>query len=221
MSDEAKFWDKRAEKYSKRAIGDQESYQKKLDVTRKYLSPDSEVLEWGCGTGSTALELAPDVKHILATDISSEMIRIAQGKATAEQIENVTFETGAIDNWAHSDSRYDVVLAHNLLHLLDERKTAIEGAFQVLKPGGVFITSTACIGDMSWIFRIIAPIGGILKLIPLINVFTQDQLRQSLTDAGFIIDHEWRPKKNAAAFIVAQKLTSKIRLPLTEPAELQ
>jgi hypothetical protein len=30
-------------------------------------------------------------------------------------------------------------------------------------------------------------------------------LKQSIIDAGFVIDHEWLPKKNAAAFIIAKK----------------
>jgi ubiquinone/menaquinone biosynthesis C-methylase UbiE len=40
-----------------------------------------EVLEFGCGTESTAIAHAPYVKHIQALDISSKMIDIAQGKA--------------------------------------------------------------------------------------------------------------------------------------------
>jgi hypothetical protein len=96
-------------------------------------------------------------------------------------------------------------LAHNLLHLLEDPQAAISAAYRGLKRGGVFITSTACIGDMSWYFRIIAPIGHFIGLIPLVKVFTQAQLMQSFIEAGFVIDHEWLPRKNAAAFIIAKK----------------
>ncbi len=51
-----------------------------------------EVLEFGCGTGTTAITHAPYVKHIRAIDISSNMIEIAQRKADAKNIKNVTFE---------------------------------------------------------------------------------------------------------------------------------
>lgn len=81
MNDSAKFWDKIAEKYSKQPIADEAAYQKKLQVTQEYFKPDMEVLELGCGTGSTAIIHAPYVKHIRAIDISSKMIEIAQGKA--------------------------------------------------------------------------------------------------------------------------------------------
>lgn len=205
MNRNARFWDKRAEKYSQRPVSDQATYEKKLEITRSYLTPDSEVLEIGCGTGSTALAHAPHAKHILATDISPGMISIAQGKAKDAGVANVRFETRAVDDHDISESRYDVIMAHNLLHLLADKEAAIKAAYRGLKPGGVFITSTACIGDMTWAFKIIAPVGHFLRLIPLIRVFTRDQLVQSHIETGFEIDQEWSPSKNAAAFIVANK----------------
>ena len=81
MNQSTKFWDKIAERYSKQPIADEAAYQKKLQVTREYFQPDMEIVEFGCGTGSTAITHAPYVKHIHAIDISSKMIEIAQGKA--------------------------------------------------------------------------------------------------------------------------------------------
>ena len=205
MSDEAGFWDKRAAKYAQRPVADQETYDKKLEITRTYFRSDSEVLEIGCGTGTTALAHAPYVKRILATDISPAMINIARDKAEAGEIDNVSFETQAVAGHDIQESCYDVILAHNLLHLLEDPQAAINAAYRGLKPGGVFVTSTACIGDMSWYFRIIAPVGHIVGLFPLVQVFTLAQLKQSFIDTGFVIDQEWLPKKNAAAFLVGKK----------------
>jgi 2-polyprenyl-3-methyl-5-hydroxy-6-metoxy-1,4-benzoquinol methylase len=205
MSDDARFWDKRAEKYAQRPIADQAAYEKKLEITRRFFQPDSEVLEIGCGTGSTALAHAPFVRHILATDISPAMIGIARRKAAAAGVENVTFETRAVAGHDFRESCYDVIMALNLLHLLEDPWAAIVAACQGLRPGGVFITSTACIGDMSWYFRLIAPVGRFLRLIPLIRIFTQAQLEQYHLDAGFEIEHAWLPRKNAAVFLIAKK----------------
>jgi ubiquinone/menaquinone biosynthesis C-methylase UbiE len=47
---------------------------------------------FGCGTGTTALKLAPSLGRIMATDISGEMIAIAREKARAEGCGNATFE---------------------------------------------------------------------------------------------------------------------------------
>ena len=92
MSRSTKFWDRIAKRYSKQPIADEQAYQKKLAVTREYFRPEMQVLEFGCGTGSTAIAHAPYVKHIHASDISSKMIAIAKQKALAAGVENVTFE---------------------------------------------------------------------------------------------------------------------------------
>ena len=54
-----RFWDKIAVKYSRRPIADEASYQKKLEKSQAYFRPDTEVLEFGCGTGGTAIIHAP------------------------------------------------------------------------------------------------------------------------------------------------------------------
>ena len=205
MNREKNFWDKRADKYSQRPVADEETYQKKLAITREYFRPDSKVLEIGCGTGSTALLHAPYVGHIRATDLSTRMIEIAQGKAKAAGIENVTFEALGVDELDVPDASLDVVMAHNLLHLLEDRKQAIAEVHRMLKPGGVFVSSTACISDMALPLRMIVPVGRFLRLFPLVKVFSSDELKKNLEDAGFEIDHEWQPKRHAAAFIICRK----------------
>ena len=207
MDPSAKFWDRIAKRYSKQPIADEAAYQKKLEITREYLRPDMEVLEFGCGTGSTALLHAPYVKHILATDISSKMIEIAQGKADAQNVENVTFRCTAIDTFSLPDQTLDAVLGLNILHLVENKDAVIAKIHKMLKPAGVFVTSTACIADMMRIFRVVVPVGRFLRLIPMVKVFSTKELQDSLTDAGFKIDYQWQPGKNKAVFMVAKKAT--------------
>jgi|GEM_PF-6429196 len=45
---------------------------------------------------------------------------------------------------------------------------------------------------MAW-FKLVAPLGRALGLIPLVKVITVENLEESLTAAGFVIDHKWRP----------------------------
>ncbi|NJO72636.1 MAG: class I SAM-dependent methyltransferase [Leptolyngbyaceae cyanobacterium RM1_406_9] len=205
MDQSTKFWDKIADRYAKQPIADETAYQKKLQVTREYFQPDMEVLEIGCGTGSTAIAHAPCVNHIRAIDFSSKMIEIAQGKADAENITNVTFERSTIDEISASDQTYDAVLGLSILHLLENKEAVIAKVYDLLKPGGIFVTSTACLGDTMSFFKFIAPIGKFLGLMPLVKVFTTKELEDSLTDAGFEIDYQWQPDKGKAVFIVAKK----------------
>ena len=200
-----KFWDKMADGYSKKPVADEESYQKKIEVTREYLRPDMEVLEFGCGTGATAISHAPCVKHIQAIDISSRMIEIAQGKAAASNVNNVTFARVAIDELGVPDQTFDAVLGLSILHLVENKEDVILKIWKMLKPGGIFVSSTACIGDTLNVFKFIAPIGEFFRLLPPIRVFKRSELEENLKNAGFDIDYQWQPGSGKAVFIVAKK----------------
>ncbi len=205
MDQSAKFWNNIAERYSKQPIADEAAYQKKLQVTREHLRPDMEILEFGCGTGSTSIFHAPSVKHIQAIDISSKMLEIAQSKADAEKIKNVTFKCMTIDEFSVLDKTLDAVLGLSILHLLDNKEEVIAKVHRMLKPGGIFVTSTACLGDTMKFFKIIAPIGKFFGLMPMVKVFTTRELEDSMTDAGFKIEYQWHPGKNKAVFMIAMK----------------
>lgn len=206
MAQPTKFWDRIAERYAQQPIADEAAYQKKLAVTRTYLQPDWLVLEIGCGTGSTALLHAPYVKHIRAVDFAANMIAIAQGKAEAQNITNVTFEQANVDELDVPAQTLDAVLGLSILHLLEDKEAVIAKVYSMLKPGGIFVTSTACLGDtMPW-FKLIASIGKFFGVFPLVKVFTVQDLVASLTHAGFEIDYQWQPAEDKAVFIVAKKV---------------
>ena len=57
-----KFWNKHAEGYAKRVVPNETIYQEKLAMTQRYFNDEMSVMEFGCGTGSTALIHAPHVK---------------------------------------------------------------------------------------------------------------------------------------------------------------
>ena len=205
MNKDAKFWDRHAAGYAKKPVADEAAYQKKLEITREYLRPDMEVLEFGCGTGSTAITHAPYVKSILAIDISSKMIEIARGKAEAAGVENVTFDVETIEGLEAPDGSFDVIMGHSILHLLEDRDAAIAKVYRLLKPGGVFVSSTVCLGNrMAW-FKLIAPIGRFLGFFPLVKVITAKDVEESIAAAGFAIDRKWRPGKGLSIFIVGTK----------------
>jgi ubiquinone/menaquinone biosynthesis C-methylase UbiE len=206
MARTSKFWDKIAVKYAKQPVADEASYQKKLQVTREYLKPDMEVLEFGCGTGSTALAHAPYVKHILAIDVSSKMIEIAQRKAEAANVANVTFKQADIDDISVPDDGFDVVMGHSILHLVEDRDAVIAKVNRMLRPGGVFVSSTACLGDSQNYLKLVVPVAKLFGAAPSgVAFFTTQELVDSLTTAGFRIEHQWQPGKNKAVFIVARK----------------
>lgn len=205
MTETHAFWDKIAERYARKPVPDEDVYRRKLAITQSYFTPDMKVFEFGCGTGSTAIEHAPFVDQVHAIDVSAKMLKIARDKAVKAGVGNVTFEQAAIDEIEVADESYDVVLGLSILHLVEDRDATIAKVRKMLKPGGVFVSSTACLGDKLWFFKYIEPIGRRLGLMPMVKVFSVKQLDESLTGAGFEIDQHWVPEKGHTAFIVAKQ----------------
>ncbi|NJM33807.1 MAG: class I SAM-dependent methyltransferase [Rhodomicrobium sp.] len=205
MAASPRFWDRIAERYAKQPIADEAAYRRKLQITQSYLRPDMDVLELGCGTGSTALIHAPFVKHIIATDASKKMIEIAQRKADEAGAANVTFRRISAEEFSAPDASFDVILGLSLLHLVEDRQAVMAKILKLLKPGGVFVSNTACLGDTMGYFKLIAPVGYWLGLLPLVRVFKTNEFVRDLKAAGFSIEQQWQPGRGKAVFIVAKK----------------
>ncbi len=201
-----KFWDKNAERYAKRQISDEEAYQKKLQVSREYFQPEMEVLEFGCGTGSIAIEQAAFVKNIHAIDISSKMLEIAAKKVKEKGIQNIKFEQAGIDELKCADNSLDAVMGFSILHLLENKEETITKVYKMLKPSGVFITSTVCLGDAKKWMQAIAALGKKLGLLPNVKVFTVKNLQDCLKNTGFGMEHQWQPGNGLTVFMVAKKV---------------
>lgn len=205
MGESHKFWDWIAKRYARQPVADEESYRRKLEITQGYLKPGMKVLEIGCGTGTTALIHAPFVEHIRAVDISARMLEIARARATDQGIGNVTFDRADIDDLEAESGAYDVVMAHSILHLLDDRDAAIATVHRLLRPEGLFVSSTACLGGWLRLLRPLLRFGCALNLLPRVEFFTVESLTESIVRAGFRIDRQWQPGADKAVFIVAAK----------------
>ena len=202
MSQPSAFWDRIAPRYAKSAIADEASYQHKLAVTRQHFTPNSEVLEFGCGTGSTAIEHAPYVAHYLATDTSDGMLEIARGKANGQA--NLSFEQTAIED-IPGEQRFDVVLGMSILHLVDDLEATLGHVHRLLRPGGVFASSTMCMGDKYGWFALVGPIGHRLGLLPRVGMFRRARLEACIEAAGFQLEYRFQPTPRKATFLVATR----------------
>ncbi len=199
------FWDRVAPKYSKQPIADTESYARKLAATQALMKPDMKVLEFGCGTGSTALEHAPHVAQMVATDISAGMIDIAREKAKHLGIRNVMFEQSGVEDFEGPEGSFDMVLALNLLHLLPDLPAALSRIHRLLKPGGFFISSTVCLSDRMWFLRPVIPVMQWMGKAPYVSFLSADQVLREMTIAGFEEREHWTHGRANSLFLVVQK----------------
>ncbi len=201
----AAFWDKIAAKYAKDPIKDMQAYEETLARARHYLTTDDHLLEVGCGTGTTALKLADAVAQITATDISGEMIRIAQGKQQAGGVNNVSFQRAEITQ-PLTDAPFDAVFASSILHLVDDLDTTLSHLRTQIKPGGYVISKTACLRNMAFFIRPMVKLMQMIGKAPPVLVFSTDELELAFKRAGFSIVETGHFGKNTYAhFIVARR----------------
>lgn len=201
-----RFWNRIARKYYRQPVPNEADYQRKLTISREYFSTDSEVVEFGCGTGTTAVKHAPFVRRYRAVDISERMLEYGRAQAADAQVSNVEFIHGTLFDVQLPDASVDAVLGMSVLHLLPNRDETLVEVHRVLKPGGVFISSTACIAEkMAW-FRYLIPLGQRLGLLPLLSVFTMAELKAALETAGFRLEFDWVPDSSPMVnFLVVTK----------------
>lgn len=216
----AEFWDRVAPGYSRQPVSDTTSYARKLAATQALMRPDMKVLEFGCGTGSTALEHAPQVAHIDATDLSAAMIDIGREKAKLAGIDNVRFWQASVEDFEVPDARqlrsggagseetgpYNMVLALNLLHLVPDRAAALAKIHGLLKPGGLFISSTACLADRMWFLRPVIPVMQWLGKAPYVSFAREKEVLREVSEAGFEARESWTHGRANSLFLIAGKV---------------
>lgn len=140
------FWNMRAAGYDQ-SSGDTyaQAYDKTVANTLKYLKPADRVLEFACGTGITTAAIAPRVAAVRAIDISPNMVE--QAKAKLAGLGNVELSNTDLFDPCLEEGSFDVVTAFNVLLYVDNREQVLERIRALLKPGGMFLSATDCLGE--------------------------------------------------------------------------
>ena len=98
------------------------------------------VLDVGCGTGRLAIYVAEVVGaqgSVTGIEPSPHRMRIAAGKLKGPADRNVRFMIGrGEDLGAFSGNAFDHVFYSSVFHWIADKKTTLEEAYRVLKPGG-------------------------------------------------------------------------------------
>lgn len=204
------FWDRIARAYAARPVSNPDAYRQTLNRTRAYLKGTDRVLELGCGTGTTALKLARDVGHYTASDLSPGMIEVAREKAWSASPGNLTLRAEALEDVrVPKEGAYDAVLAFNLFHLVSDPARAIADMRSLVRPGGVFVSKTVCLGGGLRGLAFGAMIGA-MRLVgkaPPVVRFTVEDLDAMIAAAGFeIVETDAMPASPPARFVVARRI---------------
>jgi len=104
-----------------------------LETVREIMPENTSVLEVAAGTGAISIGIADKVTSILCTDASDQMLSVARKKANRRSVPNIHFENLDIFNIEKQDNAFDVVIAGQVLHLLDEPEKAAAELRRVAK----------------------------------------------------------------------------------------
>lgn len=180
-----KFWNLLSKNYAASPISDRDAYEKKINKIKTFLSPDHKVLDIGCATGTQCGDIAPNVKQVTGIDISDKLLDIAKQRMADRNVHNINFIQATMFDERLEPGSFDVIMVFYVFHFIEDIDAAFNRINSLLKPGGIFISETSCLGEKSKIVGKIMRIVGRLGIMPLINLLTTAQLERALDRSGF------------------------------------
>ncbi len=135
------FWDQAAPFYDLFAdVYNRKVHEKLKEIVKSEIKHEDNVLECACGTGMLSGVIAPVCASLTATDLSDAMLKRAEKKYSSYT--NLTFMKADLLNLPFEDEMFDVSIAANVIHLLDEPLAAIRQLQRVTKKDGKIIIPT-------------------------------------------------------------------------------
>lgn len=172
---------------------------------QEFLNVDAELLDIGCGDGNISCQLGDFVKSVSVIDPSDAMINKARQQADARKLSNVKFVPGFLEDLP-TGKQYDIVSAFSVLHHVHDLESFLGEINQRLRPGGLFIGVSACMGERRTAVVTLLKLGARVKLLPPMNFFSLLALRQSIVASGFELIAEKEVAKLPEILFVARKL---------------
>lgn len=208
MKNSEKFWDKVSNLFdrSEKKIKQNSTTFKTIEATKKMLDNNDVVLDYGCGPGTITFEIAKNVKTVHAIDISSGMIAVAKRNAAKRNIENINFEHSNLFDEQYKKGSFNVILAFNILHFIEDIPEVMVRINDLLKPGGLFISATACLEErktfLSMMMFFLTKIG----IVPKMNFFKITELEKLIANEKFAIVDRKSISQLPDCFIVSKKI---------------
>ncbi len=107
------------------------------------LTPDMDVMDFGCGTGLLTLNIQPHVRSVTGVDNSPGMIDVLERKIGDSGLDNVRVLCVDIEKGERLAGSYDLVTSAMTLHHIRDIGPLFEQFYGIVKPGGHL-----CVADL-------------------------------------------------------------------------
>lgn len=178
-----------------------------INKLKKYLTIESNVLDFACGNGIVSFQINNEVMQITGIDTSKNMILCANAYANENNISNLNFFELDIFDDSLNNSNFDIILAFNVLPYIEDLDTLFNRINNILKTNGLFISSSACLGNkksfLSKLVWFVSKVG----IIPKFNFLKNDDLKNKILKSGFELVESEQISDSDEYLIVMKKIS--------------
>jgi len=107
-----------------------------------------ELIELGCGAGFYTKVLAANASHVMATDLSDEMLAVA--RTQLKDLQNVTVAKADCEKTDFPDGKFGSVFMANLIHIIENPLKTLQESHRILKNGGLLLIVNHTGYGMKW-----------------------------------------------------------------------
>ena len=147
----------------------------------------ARVLDLGCGGGHVSFKVAPQVREVVAYDLSQDMLSVVARAARERGLGNVVTTQGVAEKLPFDDDSFDAVLSRYSAHHWRDVEGGLREAARVLKPGGtVGVVDAVSPGPplLDTYFQAIE----VLRDPSHVRDYTRAEWERALAGAGLVVD---------------------------------
>ncbi len=144
MNDEKRNFDKEAASWDENPARVKLANNIALTISKQItLTPEMDIMDFGCGTGLLTFQLQPFVRSVTGVDSSQGMLDVFNSKIAKLKLKNVTALFADLDRGDKLTGKYHLVLSSMTLHHIKEIEPLFTQFYKVTAPGGYL-----CIADL-------------------------------------------------------------------------
>ncbi len=186
------FWNSRAGLGQWAGTRDVTAKQIEIEAIASYVRDGMRVLDFGCGNGITAIELARRFKvEVTGADFAEQMIEAAIKLAEGQELKgSVRFETGNVSN-PGALGQFDLIYTERVLINLPDwpaQRDALASILDLLAPGGLYVMCENSQDGLDKINSLREQIGLPAVTPPWHNRYMRDAELDTFTHAGIKLE---------------------------------